>query len=499
MTHRKALMGTTALVLTVATSSAAHADVTGADVWNNWKDLSASYGQTITASETQNGGTLSVSNVTIAMEVDDVSVSSTIPSMEFIENGDGTVSITMPPSYDIVISFDDYGETIDIPLQATTADLYMLASGDPGAINYEFSAASMGFAISDMNADDANVNALISMLDVSGTYDISGGADAPNLVSVFNAAKMILDADVKEIGGPGYLNMDVSIADISMDSAGHPGMFTEIENLSAMFAQGFTSEAGYTYGPMSVEVAFEAERDSFHMSASATGGDAGVIVSSDAVGYGAGTTNLNVVASGSEIPLPEIAFDIGEIGFDFVMPGAPSDVAKEFGVAVGVIDATVSDMIWGMIDPGKQLPRDPVTALVDISGMGKLAVDIFSPEALFTGDMPGEVESISLNELIVSVAGAELFGNGAFTIDMSNWSTFGAPAPTGTAEFSLKGANALIDKLIAMGLLPQEQAMMARMGMGMFAKPGDGPDSLVSKIEVDGASGKVLANGVQLR
>ena len=51
---------------------------------------------------------------------------------------------------------------------------------------------------------------------------------------------------------------------------------------------------------------------------------------------------------------------------------------------------------------------------------------------------------------------------------------------------------------IQMGMLPQEQALGARMMMGVFATPGDGDDTLVSKIEVND-QGHVLANGQRLQ
>ena len=50
----------------------------------------------------------------------------------------------------------------------------------------------------------------------------------------------------------------------------------------------------------------------------------------------------------------------------------------------------------------------------------------------------------------------------------------------------------------AMGLLPEEQAMGARMMMGLFAVPGDQPDSLKSKVEFT-QDGQVLANGQRLK
>jgi hypothetical protein len=72
------------------------------------------------------------------------------------------------------------------------------------------------------------------------------------------------------------------------------------------------------------------------------------------------------------------------------------------------------------------------------------------------------------------------------------------PAPTGAANIKLVGANGLMDKLVAMGLLPEDQAMGARMMMGLFAVPGEGDDTLTSKLEVT-ADGQVLANGQRLK
>ena len=68
----------------------------------------------------------------------------------------------------------------------------------------------------------------------------------------------------------------------------------------------------------------------------------------------------------------------------------------------------------------------------------------------------------------------------------------------GPTDISLTGGNGLLDKLVQMGLLPQEQAMGARMMMGLFMVPGEGEDTLTSRIEVR-PDGQVLANGQRLR
>lgn len=60
------------------------------------------------------------------------------------------------------------------------------------------------------------------------------------------------------------------------------------------------------------------------------------------------------------------------------------------------------------------------------------------------------------------------------------------------------GPNGLIDKLIAMGLLSQQDAMGARMMLGMFTVAGSEPDTMTSTIEVD-ADGHLLANGQRIR
>ncbi|KZY37515.1 hypothetical protein A3731_41755 [Roseovarius sp. HI0049] len=113
--------------------------------------------------------------------------------------------------------------------------------------------------------------------------------------------------------------------------------------------------------------------------------------------------------------------------------------------------------------------------------------------------MPGELNSLDLNSLTVSAAGAELTGDGSFTFDNSDMTTFeGMPAPTGSVNLMLVGGNALLDKLVAMGFVPEEQAAGARMMMGLFAVPGDGEDTLTSTIEVKG-DGQVLANGQRIR
>ena len=94
---------------------------------------------------------------------------------------------------------------------------------------------------------------------------------------------------------------------------------------------------------------------------------------------------------------------------------------------------------------------------------------------------------------------AELTGEGSVEFDNEDLAAYqGMPKPVGQVTLALAGANALIDQLVASGLLPQQQAMGARMVLGLFAKPGDDPDTLTSEIRFTPA-GEILANGQRIR
>ena len=103
------------------------------------------------------------------------------------------------------------------------------------------------------------------------------------------------------------------------------------------------------------------------------------------------------------------------------------------------------------------------------------------------------MNSLTINEVRVSAVGAELTGSGAATFNNAGL----MPVPNGAVDLRLVGANALMQKLVAMGLLPEDQMMGAMMMLGLFAVP-DGEDTLKSKIEFK-EDGSIYANGQQIQ
>ncbi len=504
MKQSRSLCSATAVLIALGTG--AQADVTSAEVWENWKAAAESVGQVLTpGSESQDGGTLTVRDLQMSMEVPDMTMSGTIEVIEFREQPGGTVAITLSPTYDMQFSVaPETGEKIDARLNVDQSQMKITAGGGDGVITYDISAPQVTLAVAEVliDGEPVEIGGDVIVSDLAANYQMTQG-DMPKIASTLTAGRVTLEIDASEPGGDGRFALDAAFADIEATSDGDYAMFGSIEELPKLLRAGYATAGRFTHGPAEYSMDFRDDAEAFQMRGAAESGNFAVSLDADAFSYEIGNTGVSFVMSGSEIPLPEIAASFAEVGFGIRMPLAQSDAPQDFGTYIKLDGLAVSEMIWGMADPSGALPHDPATIRLDIAGTGNWKVDIMDPDsaaAMMGAEMPAELHSLDLNELRLDVAGAELSGTGGFTFDNGNLQTFGGvPAPTGAIDLKLVGGNALIDKLVAMGLIPEEQAMSARMMMGLFARPGDGEDTLTSKIEVDGATGAVSANGQRLQ
>jgi hypothetical protein len=197
-------------------------------------------------------------------------------------------------------------------------------------------------------------------------------------------------------------------------------------------------------------------------------------------------------------PLP-INIGFAELATDLKFPVATSEAPTPFTFLMKMVDFTLPPEVWGMVDPTGQLPQDPATLVVDTTGMVRLLADFNAEPAPGEIPPPPEVSAVSIQEIRLKIVGAELTGSGDLTLDNTDLVTFGGmPAPTGVLNFTVTGANGLLDKLTAMGLVPEDQLMGVRMMMGVFAKPAeDGSDSLTSQVEFKDKG--LFVNGQQLQ
>jgi hypothetical protein len=497
-----ALCGTTAILL--ALGNTAFAEVTGADVWNNWKSLAQGTGQTFTpGSEVQSGDTLTISDIQIGMDTPEVSIAGTIGDITFVDQADGSVVMTMSPSYTMTITSADGGDDVEAVITVAQPDISMVASGGDGVVTYDFTAPSISMSVTSLIVDGEPVEIVagLSMTDTAGSYVVTEG-DVPEMDSGMTVGNMLVSIDMKEPeGGEGTLVASFDLTDVAIESLGALMFSADPEEMMALMAAGASTAVKMTHGAQVFNIDFQDRSGAFAASGTAETGLLDVAVSNEAISYALGTTELDFTMSGADIPLPEISASIGEIGFSVLVPASASEEPKDYALNITLSDLSVSDMIWGMIDPAAQLPRTPATLIIDAVGTASLLFDLFNPESMMAleADLPVELETLNINQIVLDIAGAALTGNGAFTFDNTDLTTFdGMPAPTGSIDLKLVGANALIDKLVGMGLLPEEQAMMGRMMMGMFARP-EGEDTLTSKIEINGAEGSISANGQRLQ
>lgn len=488
-------------------ASAAQADLTAGDVWADWQAYLASSGYSVTATQAQSGKTLSVTDITLNMSFpeDEGAFTVELGDLDFVENGDGTVSVAIPEAQTMRLT----GETpedgeVTVGMQFTQQGFEMIASGEPTELLYNYSADEIGFAFTEVDAGGETLDIgeiAFGFGKVVGVTEMTTG-DLRNSVQRLASETLSYTIDVTdpEEGGTVFLQTELSGLDVT--ATGSVPLDVDMADMAKAISAGFDAAANFNFASGQSKIRIEEDGDTITADTSSNGGRYNVELGETGLSYALGLNGVKLFTQGGEVPFPvEVAF--GEAGFDLALPLTQSEAEQDFSFAVTLGDFTVSDLIWSLIDPTGQLPRDPATIALDLSGKARVFFDLLDPEQMVAaeneGEMPGELKSLSLNTLRLNMAGAELTGKGAFVFDNENLETFGGvPAPEGAVDLSLVGGNGLLDKLIGMGLVPEDQAMGMRMMMGLFAVPGEGEDTLNSKIEVT-PEGQVLANGQRLR
>lgn len=485
-------------------TTATLADVTAAEVWADMKAMMEGYGQSVTVgSEEQSGDTLTVSDIVIDFSMEGASSSATLGEIKLVERGDGTVEVQLAPEYRIIsATTPDGGAAVETGMVMTHDGLSIVVSGDAAARTYTYSANSVDVALDSMivEGDAIPITGRIKAESPEGAYVVTSETTGRQISSTLDASAVRIEFNGSDPATSDSFDFGMDLADITSTSDGFLPEGVDMADLPAAMAAGLAGKADMRYGASTFGFSGTADGSASEGSGSAASGEFVVEFSGDGLVYGTSSTDATFTMRSSDIPLPEISMAMAENAMRLRMPVASSDEAQDFGLLFALRGLTVSDGIWALFDPMGNLPRDPATIALDLTGTGKWLVDILDPEAAATMDeAPMEVESVTLNELEVAVAGAQLTGAGDFTFDNSDTTTFeGMPAPDGAIDLQLVGGNALLDKIVQMGFVSQDDAMGFRMMLGLFARPGNGEDTLVSRIEVK-PDGQVLANGQRIR
>ncbi len=489
-------------ITALMTAPAAFADVTAQEVWDVWKDqmTAGGYGNQISiGAETMSGDTLTIASITADFDDGDASVFFEFGPISFTENGDGTVSIDTPDTYQIFIGDSGNTDMNRVTLEMSSTGQSLLVSGTPDNFNYDLSVDRYTLSIADAldGGEPMPIEASFNLNGVSGSYIVQPGEMMNTVydIAVSSADYLFSFEDGSDAGDVAGQFADMTIAaDISAP------MDIDEEHPEMMFQQGASFDVSLTNGPSSQIAALTDYSGTMNIASANQGVSFAFALDKSGMSVSETVNDVTIQASGGQVPFP-IELTASTIGFGMDMPLEKTDEPAPFSALINIDQLGLDDMIWMMGDPTGALPHDPITLQIALSGTGKLFFDVLDPEqsqAMEMAEVPGELHSLKLDNLNVSLAGASVVGDGSFTFDNSDLATFGGmPRPEGSATLVGNGINGLIDKLETMGLPMSDQLMGARMMLGMFAKT-TGDDQLETTLEVNG-DGHVMLNGQRIQ
>jgi hypothetical protein len=488
-------------IIALMSGTAAYADVTAQQVWDDWKanlTMSAQDSVTIGAEEMVDG-VLTVSDLGFDITSDGSNVTGNLPWISFTEQGDGTVVVEMAEEYPISISIANAdGTTGVINLALRHSSLGLTVSGSPELMTYDMAAKRYSIDLDSIfdGTSDIPATGSIGLNNLAGTYTVETG-EMRFIAYDVTAASIDLAANATNPEDGSVFDLSGTVADFA-SAVSMLMPLPENTTPETMMQDGLSSEGGYTFGGTNYAFSLTGPMGDTSGTADAAGGSFSYVVSNEVFGYSSAVEGIAVTASSAMMPFP-VTVSLASYGLDFLMPMSVTPEPADFALGINLSELSVSEDIWSMLDPGAILPRDPATVILDLTGTATLFYDLADPaqaEAIAMAEVPGELNSVTLHDLNVSFGGAQITGAGAFTFDNSDMMTIpGMPLPEGKVDVMITGANGLMDKLSQMGLLPGDQVTMARMMMGMFAV-AVGDDQLSSTFEVTG--GKILANGQPL-
>lgn len=490
----------------VAVAVPARADLTADQVWDQWRGYMESFGYDVTADTSTTGNSLTVDNMTMVMNLPEAEKGGTFRmswgTMTLTSMPDGSVDVGLPASFPVVVRVEPTGEpAVDLALTYATRDFAMKATGTPEDTVYTYSAGGLGITLDSVMSDGQpmEVTAQADLTGISGvsSLDTAAGFSADQTFDAESVsyAFAFTSPDPAE---PGSMSLTGTATGLNFEGSMAVPEGMDIEDMAAALTAGYAMAGTFTYQSGQSDMTVDDAGEAFAMSSTTGTGTAKIAMDKDGFVYDVRGTDAQINVTGDSIPFP-VDIAAGEIGLDIAMPLSRSDELQTFGAGLTLADIKLPEMIWGMFDPTGGLPHDPVTVRLDLSGVGRLFVDLTDEAQMSqlgaTGGLPGEVQSLKLEELLVSGLGARIAATADLDVDNNAMSPLGPfPNVFGVANIQLNGVKGLIEKLSGMGLLPPGQAMMASAMISELGKPGSGPDDLSADLELT-PNGALTVNG----
>lgn len=505
MTQSKSLVLSLSTIALIAACPAL-AQTTAVDLWAEWQEQATMSGQQVTGNVTTTSTGLTVSDVVTTYSDEDVMVTSSVAEVIMTETANGAVEVSLSSPTTLRIEFEDEPGFPNAYLNFDVAyeNLFVLASGNTGARVYEYTADTITISDGEIGGGrdmPPEINFLMEMTDLQTTYRIFGtDPETLRFSSTGSLGGLRLNADVTPAPPEqGFAKLGFTMGPMETSGSGSILSQSALDAANGALPEGFSVDASLSYDSLAMEFDFMEPNeflgrpDAFGFVYSNAGGDLAMDISSDGFSYDVTALETSTRVTAADVPFP-IEFSTREIGAGFNIPLSASDTPQDFSMRVGIEDLTVAEEILSTFDPGQAIPRTPASLVLDLTGQVQVFLDIMQIGPEGVEGMPGELRALNLNEMRLSVGGADLTGSGALTFAAGQL----VPMPVGSMDVALSGGNALLDALIAGGLVPAEQGAFVRGAANVFGRPGPTADTLQSTV-VFGADGSITANGVPIQ
>ncbi|MDK8872343.1 MULTISPECIES: DUF2125 domain-containing protein [Paracoccus] len=511
---------TSSALALAAMTAPAFADVTSEQVWQSWVDYYQSLGYTVTEGKRDKAGdTLTLSDIAISGGVPDSQVSFSIPQVTLSDSGDGKVKTVFADQMTgEAQGTDPDGESYSLPFTVDMPGNVIVTSGAPEDMTHEFDYPTMDFTLTTIKSGDKEtpLPIKVGVADSTGTFHIVAGSPAKYDYAMKSGA-ITFSGDVSSEEG-GTVKFEGSLSDLeTTGEMAVPGGTKIEEDMNAALKAGLAMSGVLKSGALVANFDFAGTDENEQPTSGAgkydgKGFELSYALSQDGMAYQAGSDAGSFELTSSDMPFP-INYAIESGSFDMQLPVMQSDEAQPFKFAYSLAGLTLGDAIWNLFDAQGQLPRDPASLDIDVTGQIKVTKDIFDPasmapaadeapedgsedmDAAEASPQPFEPVEVAINQFALNALGAKVNAEGTLKAPESGDMT----TPVGEVNASYEGVNGLIDKLGAMGLIPEDQIMGVRMMMAMFAKPvAEGEDKLETRLEFK-EDGSIFANGQQIK
>ncbi|MGB0799160.1 MAG: hypothetical protein ACPGRD_07565, partial [Planktomarina sp.] len=458
----KALVALPALCVASLTATTTVADITVDQAFDKIMAMmqidgntNATYGRV-----DNNGSSLVVHQVDLSFQDPQITVNAKIDTITFDDLGDGTVRVEYADTMPIVIESNDPSVEFQATMRMVQSGAYYVLSGTPEDTTYEFSAPETTLTLDNLTSANADTtaSATVTMTGGSGHYnattdtmlnfDMSYSMENLTADVAFHDAEsgegVKFNAQMAGLKSSGMFAIPTDPSAIDQTNPFGSGMLFDMETSFANFEYAMNAMAD----DGAVDITFTADR-----------GRLDTALDKDRLDYATSVSDVDMAVSIPQaFPLP-IKITADELGMVWKMP-LGKDVRGDYEIGTSLRNINVDENLLNMFDPGQIIPRDPITVAFDLSGQAMWYFDLFNPEEadkIDQGETPGEIYSAKLQGLEVRAAGAELTGQGDFTFDNTDRHTIpGMPRPQGQLALKLVGANALMDRLIQMGLISDD-------------------------------------------